>query len=96
MNKPVDKSKENTKMWSAYELAMNLGFMIVIPIVLFGVGGVMLDKYLGTTPIFIFAGFILAMTSGLGIVYIKTKDIVVMGKPKSGNNVTVSKDIKNK
>jgi len=96
MNKTVDKSKDNAKMWSAYELAMNLGFMIVIPILLFGVGGVMLDKYLNSFPIFIFVGFILAMVSGLGIVYIKTKDIIVLGKPKKDSDAAVSKNIKNK
>jgi len=92
MDKQNEKSKENARMWSAYELAMNLGFMIVTPIILFGVGGVLLDKYLGTTPIFIFVGFLLAMTSGLGIVYIKTKDMVVLGKPKKA----IPKDEKNK
>jgi len=96
MNKQVDKSKDNTKMWSAYELALNLGFMIVVPILLFGVGGVMLDKYLNTFPIFIFVGFILAMVSGLGVVYIKTKDMLILGKPKSVDKEIISKDIKNK
>jgi len=73
--------KDDKKVWSAYELALNLGFMIVTPVVIFGVGGVLLDKWLNSYPIFIFIGFILAMTSGLLIVYIKTKDIIT-GKKK--------------
>ena len=70
MKKPADKT------WSAYSLAMNLGFMIVTPIILFGVGGVFLDRYLDSYPIFILVGFFLAMTASLTIVYVKTKDII--------------------
>ncbi|MBT3865302.1 AtpZ/AtpI family protein [Candidatus Peregrinibacteria bacterium] len=81
MSKPID-NKDNQKMWSAYQLALNLGFMIVIPIILFGVGGVLLDKYLDSFPIFVFIGFVLAMTSGLTVVYVKTKDLVVQGLPQ--------------
>lgn len=73
--------KDDKKMWSAYELAMNLGFMIITPILIFGIGGVLLDKWLNSYPIFILIGFLLAMTSGLLIVYIKTKDIIT-GKKK--------------
>lgn len=73
--------KQDAKMWSAYGLALNLGFMIVMPILVFGGGGVLLDKYFNSFPIFIFIGFILSMVAALGIVYVKTKDIVIMGKP---------------
>lgn len=73
--------KDEKKMWSAYELALNLGFMIITPILIFGIGGVLLDKWLNSYPIFILIGFLLAMTSGLLIVYIKTKDIIT-GKKK--------------
>ncbi len=78
---PEDVKKQDAKMWSAYGLALSLGFMIVMPILLFGGGGVLLDKYFNSFPIFIFVGFILSMVAALGIVYVKTKDIVVMGKP---------------
>ncbi|PIZ75517.1 hypothetical protein COY05_03705 [Candidatus Peregrinibacteria bacterium CG_4_10_14_0_2_um_filter_38_24] len=77
-----DVKKQDAKMWSAYGLALNLGFMIVTPILVFGGGGVLLDRYLNSFPIFIFVGFILSMVAALGIVYVKMKDIVVMGKPK--------------
>lgn len=50
--------------------------MIIIPILIFGIGGVLLDKYLNTFPIFVLVGFFLAMTSGLLIVYKKSKDII--------------------
>ncbi len=68
---------------TALGLAWNLGYMIVIPILIFGVGGVVLDKKLDSFPIFVFVGFVLAMTISLGVVYLKTKDIILMGvKPK--------------
>lgn len=71
---------------TAYGLAFSLGYMIVTPIVIFGVGGVLLDKYLDSFPIFVFVGFVLAMTSALGVVYVKTKDIIIMGTPKKKDN----------
>ena len=68
---------------TALGLAWSLGYMIVIPILIFGVGGVMLDKKLNSFPIFVFIGFVLAMTVSLGVVYFKTKDIILMGvKPR--------------
>ncbi|OGJ42374.1 hypothetical protein A3B60_02550 [Candidatus Peregrinibacteria bacterium RIFCSPLOWO2_01_FULL_39_12] len=70
------KNKVDGKVWSAYGLALTLGYMIIVPILIFGVGGVLLDKWLNTFPIFIFVGFVLAMTSGLIVVYRKTKDII--------------------
>ncbi len=74
--------KGDAKVWSAYELALNLGFMIVIPVLIFGVGGVLLDKKLNSFPIFVLVGFVLSMTSGLMIVYVKTKDIIANGTLK--------------
>jgi F0F1-type ATP synthase assembly protein I len=72
------------KTWSAYGLALSLGYMIVVPILVFGIGGVLLDKYLNSFPIFILIGFFLAMTASLMIVYTKTKDIISQGVPKDG------------
>lgn len=71
----MDKKSEE-KVWTAYGLALNLGYMIVIPILVFGVGGVFLDKYLKSFPIFVVVGFVLAVTSAMLIVYFKMKDIL--------------------
>lgn len=83
--------KKEEKMWSAYELAMTLGFMIVTPVVIFGVGGVMLDKYLDSFPVFVLIGFFFAMTSSLLIVYLKTKDIIASGRMLPGKKNNVNK-----
>lgn len=57
-------------------LAWNLGFIIAVPVVLLGFGGAYLDKYLGTSPIFIITGFAMAVTlSSIGV-YRKVKEIL--------------------
>jgi F0F1-type ATP synthase assembly protein I len=76
-----EKSKNDGNLMSALGMAMNIGYMIIIPILFFGIGGVILDKKLNIFPVFTFIGFLLAMGSGLWIVYTKTKDIVKMGIP---------------
>ncbi|MBT3704357.1 AtpZ/AtpI family protein [Candidatus Peregrinibacteria bacterium] len=73
--------KIEDKTWSAYGLAWSLGYSIITPILVFGIGGVLLDKYLDSFPIFVLVGFFLAMTASLTIVYIKTKDIIAQGTP---------------
>jgi F0F1-type ATP synthase assembly protein I len=82
----IDPKKEEKKVKSnlgvALELAFNLGYLIIIPMILFGVGGVILDKYLGTTPIFIFVGFLLGMTSAIIVIFKKMKNMVVVGIPQ--------------
>lgn len=77
-------AQKDEKVWSAYSLAVSLGYMIITPILVFGVGGVLLDKYLNSFPIFVLIGFLLAMTSSLTIVYVKTKDIIAHGIPPKG------------
>ena len=57
-------------------LAWNLGFIIAVPVGLFGFGGAYLDKYLGTSPIFVITGFVLAIVlSGVGV-WRKVKEIL--------------------
>lgn len=52
----------------ALGLAWEMGFIIAIPAVLFGFGGAYLDKWLGTSPLFLLLGLGLAMaSSGLAI-----------------------------
>lgn len=64
------------KEWSAYNMALNIGFLIITPILIFGIGGVFLDKYFQAFPIFTMIGFFLAMTSGLLIVWRKSKEMI--------------------
>ncbi len=91
--KNVENKLQEKKMWTAYGLALTLGYMIVVPILVFGVGGVMLDKYLDSFPIFIFLGFIIALPSARPIVYVTMKDIIIMGTPKKDKK-NINKDNK--
>jgi len=76
----MDKKNEannSNKKWSMVGLALNLGYMIALPILFFGIGGVLLDKYLKLFPVFTLIGFLFAMSTGLLVVYFKTKDVLL-------------------
>jgi F0F1-type ATP synthase assembly protein I len=45
----------------ALELALRLGYTIALPIVIFGIGGRLLDKKLNTSPLFLIGGIILSI-----------------------------------
>ena len=57
-------------------LAWNLGYLIAIPVVVFGFGGAYLDKYLGSSPLFLLIGFVLAASLSAIGVYRKVKEIL--------------------
>ena len=80
--KEMEKKAAEKKQWTAYGLALNLGYMVALPVVFFGVAGVLLDKHFDSFPLFVMIGFFLAMTSALITVYVKTKDIIAMGTLK--------------
>ncbi len=62
----ISNKKSNTA--SLMSLAMDLGFTIAIPIVLFGLGGALLDRKLGTSPLFLLIGVVLSIViTSIGI-----------------------------
>ena len=64
-----------SSLWEAVNLAWELGYLIALPVVVGGFGGAYLDKYAGTSPLFVITGFILALAlSSIGI-YRKIKHI---------------------
>lgn len=71
-------------LWSALNLAWELGYTIALPIVIFGFGGAWLDKKFGTSPAFLLAGIGLSVIISGVAVY--RKIIAITGKirnPKS-------------
>lgn len=55
-----DKSPQSD--WKkAISLAWDLGFFIALPLVIFGLGGRLLDKKINTTPLFFFVGLFVAL-----------------------------------
>lgn len=74
-----ESSTERKALFQALSFAWDLGWIIAVPAVAFGVGGAYLDKWLGTSPLFLIGGFSLAfITSAFTI----TKKIKLFDPPK--------------
>jgi F0F1-type ATP synthase assembly protein I len=73
----MQNNKEpQTSSWSALGFAWELGYSIVIPLVLFALGGRYLDKQLGTSPWLLLAGLAISLVLTSFIVYHKvTKEL---------------------
>jgi hypothetical protein len=57
-----ERTVSKSQAWSkVIGIAGNLGWMIATPAVLFAVGGAYLDKWLGTSPLFVLIGIPLAL-----------------------------------
>lgn len=85
LNIPVNKivsEKKNTTgnqasgLWGALGLAWELGYLIAIPIVIFGFLGRFLDRRFETSPWFLLAGIGIALIVTAFAVYRKTLDIL--------------------
>lgn len=67
---PILEKKRAIKddLFLALRLAWDFGWIIAIPVVALGFGGAYLDKYLGTSPIFLLIGMVVAVgLSGWGL-----------------------------
>jgi F0F1-type ATP synthase assembly protein I len=72
----IEKVKKDKKPFRPLALAWELGYTIAIPLVGFALLGRFIDKYLGTSPIFLFVGIIVSIVLTSFLVYWKTKDIM--------------------
>ncbi len=70
------KIKEKSQVWSALSLAWQLGYSIAIPLVVFALGGRLLDKKLGTSPWLLMTGIFLSLIVSTFSVYFKTIKIL--------------------
>jgi F0F1-type ATP synthase assembly protein I len=68
-------AKDKQTMWMALGLVWELGYLIALPAFLFGFGGAYLDKYFGTSPIFVLTGLLIALAISSFIVYKRVKAI---------------------
>jgi len=64
-------SLTSDRPWSALGFAWELGYSIVIPLVLFALGGRYLDKQLGTSPWLLLGGLAISIVLTSIIVYHK-------------------------
>jgi len=62
---------KNNQQWSALGFVWELGYSIVIPLVLFALGGRWLDKKLGTSPWLLLIGLAIAIALTSIVVYHK-------------------------
>ena len=61
----------NDKPLKILPILLDVGFTIAIPLVLLALGGRLLDKHFGTTPLLLLTGMILAIIISTIIVYKK-------------------------
>lgn len=54
---------ERSTLWQVLDLAWSLGYMIVLPLIVFGLGGRWLDTRTGSFPLFFILGLVLAISS---------------------------------
>lgn len=79
-NNPIRSSdrigkSDDLPLWSALNLAWELGYTIALPIVILGIGGAWVDKKLGTSPALLLIGIALSLIISGVSVYRKVKDI---------------------
>ena len=72
----TESGKELKNSFSIMALAWELGYLIAIPLVALTLGGRFLDKKLGTSPILLLVGVVLAILLSSYMVYKKTIDII--------------------
>jgi len=58
---PNSSPSPRSPVWSALGLAWELGYLIIIPLIVFGLGGRGLDQWLGTSPWLFLSGMVLAV-----------------------------------
>lgn len=75
-NKNSDEKEPDKNKISPISLSLELGYIIAIPIVVFGLLGRLIDKKLESTPIFLLAGILLAIISSSIGIYRKMKKIL--------------------
>ncbi|RME58921.1 AtpZ/AtpI family protein [Candidatus Parcubacteria bacterium] len=65
----VEKQRGSFKVWYAFSLAWQMGFIIAVPIGLFLLLGMWADKTLGTHPLLLLAGVLAGIVTTIYEVY---------------------------
>lgn len=80
MPDPLGDFVENQRDWQAVGVASGLGCTVVVSLLLCIVGGVLLDRWLGTTPILTLIGVGLGLAASGYALY----ELAVLGMPDKG------------
>lgn len=70
------KNSKKTDKVSVFSLALELGYMVAIPIVAFALVGRLIDKKLDSSPWFLLLGIIISIVVSTYWIYKKTTDII--------------------
>ncbi|MBI3626777.1 AtpZ/AtpI family protein [Candidatus Uhrbacteria bacterium] len=68
-------NKENSA-WLTLKLLGDIGFLVAVPLVIFGLGGRLLDKKLHTAPWLMLAGLVISLIITSISIYKKTSTIL--------------------
>lgn len=72
----MEKNNDNQKPWSVLGFAWQLGYSIVVPIVIFALAGRLLDKKLDASPWFLLGGILISIIVSSYMVYKKTIEVM--------------------
>ena len=78
-----EENRNKEGVWQALSLAWQLGYSIAIPLVLFALGGRLLDKYLNTSPWLLLAGIFISLILSTILVY--NKSIAIIAEAEQDN-----------
>jgi F0F1-type ATP synthase assembly protein I len=65
-----------TDNWSVFSLALELGYIVAIPIVVLALAGRWIDKKLDSAPWFLLLGIVISIIISTYLVYKKTVSII--------------------
>ncbi len=57
-------------------LVAQIGCLTAFPVTILGFGGAYLDKYLGTSPLFVLLGFAIAFISSAVAIFYRVRDVM--------------------
>ncbi len=85
-----NRTKRGDTDWSLFSLAWDLGWMIAIPILLFGVGGAIMDKKLHSSPWLLLLGFVVSLGLTSFFIYFKISKVLNKINRSAGKTKTLA------
>jgi len=87
MKKKDNFPQKRGSLWLSLSLAWQLGYLIIGPLIIFVLGGQLLDKILKTSPLFLLLGIIIAFSlTTVGIYFKLTKILKIIEREAENKN----------
>lgn len=74
--KSFGPSHDKSIVWQSISIAMQLGYTIALPLVIFAITGRLLDKHYNSSPIFLLTGIVLSLIISSILAFIKIRRII--------------------